>query len=213
MTFLRCIVLLQLATTLALGQPVHHRDPAGLPKQPEALVRSLFMGVVARHPLGIPSGANREVFEPYLSKALVRKIKLARSCQDDWVRQSQGRMLTNQVPEKSPVAWAETGFFSGANELSEPLSFRIERTKLQKDGSFLVYVNLRGGAPPEKPWNWEVAVRVLKEDEYPVIDGVIYLKGQEVDIEYRLSQLLVEGCDGPRWVGFGDKRNDQKLQK
>jgi hypothetical protein len=36
-----------------------------------------------------------------------------------------------------------------------------------------------------------------------MIDDVIYLKGEEVSNEYRLSKILTEGCEGSRWVGYG----------
>jgi hypothetical protein len=42
-----------------------------------------------------------------------------------------------------------------------------------------------------------------EEDKRPMIDDVIYLKGEEVSNEYRLSKILTEGCEGSRWVGYG----------
>lgn len=188
------VLLLQLATVFALGQST--QQPR-LPKQPDAMVQSLYGQVVARHPVGILDGADKSIFTPYLSKSLLHKIDLANACSRDWVRQNQGRIL------KAPFGWSESGLFSGANERTDPLTFQIERTELEKDGSSLVYVRLGGGTPPDKPWTWEVAVRVVKENEHPVVDDVIYLKDKDQDFEYRLSESLVDGCDGPRWVGEG----------
>jgi hypothetical protein len=88
------------------------------------------------------------------------------------------------------------GLFSGDEELSEPSSFRIERTESNRDGSFRVYVQLTESAPNEKPWSWNVAIQVAVEEKGPVIDDVVYLRGAEVRTEYRLSELLTEGCDG-----------------
>jgi hypothetical protein len=200
MNHLRCTVFLLLAPAWALGQPDHPSRPAGLPEEPGMLVQSLYRQVVARHPVGIPRGANRKIFEPYLSKTLLHEIELARSCADDWSRQNRGRIL------KAPFAWEESGLFSGANERTDPLTFQVERTELQKDGSSLVNVKLGGGAPPEKPWIWEVAARVVRENERPVIDDVTYLKGGELDTESRLTEVLAKGCNGSRWVGDRDAK-------
>ena len=192
---------------MALSQPVHASRPTSPSKQPDALVESLYRQVVARHPSGIPSGANWIVFAPYLSTTLRQKIDLTRSCQDDWFGQNHGQMV------KAPFAWDEAGFFSGANERTGPVSFKIERTESNNDGSFLVFVSLRGGVPPEKPWKWKVAACVVKENERLLIGDVIYLKDEDLDAEYRLSDLLMEGCKGGRWIGFADKPMEQKEQK
>jgi hypothetical protein len=167
------------------------------------MVQSLYQKVVARQPLGLPTGDNWAVFGPYLSKALFQRIELDRSCQSDWVRQTQGRMV------KAPFAWGETGLFSGGADLSEPSRFQIEKTERTQDGSVYVYVKLSRGAPHEKPWNWDVAVRVVEEGN-PVVDDVIYLKCKEVQAEYRLSEILVQGCDGSRWVGYVKQQSQPK---
>jgi hypothetical protein len=192
MNRLFCILFLQLVALSIFGRSVHQERPNG---PPDVVVQSLYRRVIARHPLGIPYGENWKVFAPYFSKGLLRRISLARSCQSDWVRQNRGRLV------KEPFAWGETGFFSGDEELSEPSSFQIEKTESNQDGSFRVYVKLTESASNEKPWNWEVAVQVTMEERHPVIDDVVYLKGQEVRTEYRLSDILTEGCDGSRWIG------------
>jgi hypothetical protein len=190
------VFLLLLVAVLMFGQLGFTGQQPSLPDQPDALVQSFYRQVVARHPLGIPSGPNWKVFAPYLSKTLLHGIDLARSCQDDWVSQNEGRMV------KEPFAWGEAGLFSGANELAYPLTFKIERTESKNDGLSLVYVKLIGGSPPETPWTWEVAVRLVKEHDRPAIEDVIYLKGEEIGVEYRLSEVLVRGCNGGRWVGL-----------
>jgi hypothetical protein len=206
MTLLRCIIFLQVATTLALGQPARQNKPASLPKEPKAIVRSLYNEVVARHPVGIPGGADMKIFAPYLSKALLHRIDLALACSDDWDRQ-------NPDPNsKPPQAWLESGLFSGDDEQASPRVFDIERTQSEKDGSFRVYVRLTWG-PPERPWIWRVAAIVLRENSHFAVDDVIYLKDESRDIESRLSEYLSAGCDGPRWVGHGDQRNDPKQQR
>lgn len=199
MNLLRTIAFQGLAATVALSQPAPPSRPTSPPKQPAALVESLYRQVVARHPYSIPSGANWRIFAPYLSTKLRQEIDLTRSCQEDWYRQNDGQMV------KAPFAWGEAGLFSGANERTAPKSFKIERSESNSDRSFLVLVSLRGYVPLEKPENWRVAVRVVKESERLLVDDVIYLKDDESDVEYRLSDVLKKGCNGRRWIGFGDQ--------
>ena len=207
MNLLRCIILLQFTTTLALGQSAHQSRPLSLPKQPEALVRSLYHEVVAHHPIGIPEGADMKIFAPYLSKTLLHRIDLAVACGKDWDRQFPNPHL------KPPFAWLESGLFSGDDEQAEPRAFHIERTQSEKDGSFRVHVRLTWGAPAEKPWIWRVAAIVLRENGHYVLDDIIYLKDDNREVESRLSEYLSAGCDGPRWVGYGERRDDLKQQR
>ncbi len=204
MSLLRCIILLPIATALALGQPAQQSQPANPPRTPEALVQSLYRQVLARHPVGILYDGDKRIFAPYLSKSLLRTIDLASACSRDWVRQNQGRIL------KAPFGWSESGLFSGANERTDPLTFQIERTETEKDGSVQVHVKLSGGHTPEKPWIWQVAALVVREDGHFVIDDVIYLKDKELPVESRLRDVLAKGCDGPRWVGYDDRKADTK---
>jgi len=39
------------------------------------------------------------------------------------------------------------------------------------------------------------------------------LKDETMDAELRLSEVLSAGCDGARWVGYGEQGNDLKQQK
>lgn len=194
MSRLMRFLLLQLFVISVFGQAVANAQSGGISSQSTAMVQSLYRQVIARHPLGIPSGENWKVFRPFLSRDLIRRITLARSCQNDWVRQNQGKMI------KEPFAWGETGFFSGAEELSEPSSFQVQRTEANHDGSFRVYVNLTESPPNHKAWSWDVALRVKIEKKRPMIDDVIYLKGNDVPTEYRLSEILSEGCNGSHWI-------------
>src|SRR5437867_2618501 len=127
MNLLRFLLLLQLTTPLALGQAAGNSKPASLPNQPEALVRSLYTEVVARHPLGSPGGANIKAFAPYLSKALLHRIDINVASQNDWDRQ-------NPDPNSKPP-FLEFGLFSGDDLRAEPQAFHIERVQAEKDGS------------------------------------------------------------------------------
>jgi hypothetical protein len=168
-------------------------------KQPEAFVRDFYRLVVALHPVSIPDKAEMKVFAPYLSKELRNKIDVARACSDDWDRQHPAPPIL-----KPPFGWLESGLFSGGNEKASPRLFHVERTQLEKDGSFRVYVRLTWGLH-ERPWIWHVAAIVVRDKSGFVIDDVIYLKDEPYDIEMRLSEALAEGCNGPRWVGDSDK--------
>ena len=127
MTFLRFITLLQLITALALGQLVYSDEAPGVPKQAEAVVRSLYTEVIARHPVGIPRDADMKAVAPYLSKNLLRRIDLALACEDDYHRQHQN------PKEKPGIEWFEFGLFTGGNEKVSPTAFDVERTQSEKD--------------------------------------------------------------------------------
>jgi hypothetical protein len=197
MNLLRCIFLLQFAMTLALGQAAQESGLPNLPNQPEALVRSLYTEVVARHPIGIPQEADMKIFTPYLSKVLLHRIDLFQACYADWLRQ-------NPDPNtKHPFGVFESGLFSGADERSEVQAFQIERTQSRKDGSFRVYVRLTYDDPPGHPQTWRVAVIVVRENGHYFIDDVIYLADKELHVESRLSDGLSNQCKGPHWGGDG----------
>jgi hypothetical protein len=201
MSPLRCIILLQFTTTLALGQPAQQNKPPSVPGQPEAMVRSLYREVVARHPVGIPGDGDMKIFSQYLSKALLHRIDLAIACSADEARQHPDPHL------KPEIAWLEAGLFSGDDEQASPGTFHIERTHSEKNGSFRVYVRLTWGAAAS-PWIWRVAAIVMWENSHFVVDDVIYLKDENRDVESRLSEYLSAGCDGPRWVGRCKPPND-----
>jgi hypothetical protein len=200
MKHLRCIILLQFLTVLALGQPAHQNQAQILPDGSVALVRSLYTQVVAHHPIGIPKGENVKIIAPYLSKALLHRIDLATACEADFFRQ-------NPKPDLKPAfEWLELGLFSGDEEQASPTGFQIERKKIEKDGTVRVYVQLTyNETPPYSPWIWHVAAVVIQESGHYVVDDVIYLKEEGRSTEARLSERLAAGCDGPRWVGFGNK--------
>jgi hypothetical protein len=204
MTPLRCIILLQFTTMLALGQLAHQSKPPSVPEQPEAMVQSLYNEVVARHPVGIPRDADMKALAPYLSKSLLHRIDSALACESDYYRQHQN------PNEKPQIEWLEFGLFTGGNEKVSPRAFDVERTQSEKDGSFRVYVRLTWGSP-SKPWIWRVVAVVVQEGGHFVVDDVIFLKDENLDdVESRLSETLASGCDGPRWVGFGKQRDKLK---
>jgi len=203
MNLLRFSILLQFTSALAMGQLAPQSKSADVPNQPVVLVQSLYTQVVARHPLGIPDGANEKIFMPYLSKALHHRIDLFIACNADFFRQHP------QPDLKGPSGIWEDDIFSGGEDQAEPRSFHIEKTQSEKDGSIRVFVRLTWG-PHERPWIWRVAAVLTQEDDHYVVDDVIYLKDSEhrgpEAVDSRLSEHLSEGCDGPRWVGKATSR-------
>ena len=166
MNFLRCTCALSFAATLALGQTAQPSKPTSQPEQPEVLVRSLYTEALARHPHGVLVGADMKVFTPYLSKALLRRIEIARSCSVD---------TDQQIPDLR--LRAALGLFTG--ESADPQSFQIERTQSESDGSRRVYVKLTWNKPTERPRMRRVAAVVLRENGHHVIDDVIYINDND----------------------------------
>ena len=84
---------------------------------------------------------------------------------------------------------------------------------MEKDGYIRVVVRLSRTYPEGDSSIWRVAVILVRENGYLALDDVVYLKDKELKVEYRLSDALSAGCDGPRWVGFGDQRKGKTQQK
>jgi hypothetical protein len=192
---LRYIGLLPLITALAWGRAVGQGNSTAQTNRPDAFVSRFYKQVVARHPIGLPTGADKKFFESYLSKSLIRRFDLDIKCVVDWKRQNPDPNL------KPPFALVENGLFSGSSEEAEPKAFHIERTQFGKDGSSRVYVKLTWSDPANKPFSWYVAVVVISENGRVAVDDVFYLKNKTGDIESSLSKELSFGCDGARWVG------------
>jgi hypothetical protein len=207
-TILRCIIPLLFATTTALGQLAQHSKQPSVPKEPGAVVRSLYSEVVARHPVGIPKDADMKTFAPYLSKSLLHRIDLAHACEDNYYRRHQN------PNEKPQIEWLEFGLFTGGMENVAPGAFHVLATESEKNDSFRVYVELiiMYGLPANpEPSVWYVAAIVVRENGQFVVDDVIFLKDYStLENEFRLSEVLRAGCKGPRWVGHGKPPNDLK---
>ena len=204
MTLLQRIMVVQFATILALVQNAQGSKRPKIPEQPEVLVQSLYNEVIARHPVGIPGSADMKTFAPYLSKSLLRRIDLARACEDNYYRQHQN---PNEKPE---IEWLEFGLFTGGNEKVSPRAFQVETAQSDKDGSYRVYVRLTWG-PPSKPWIWRVTAIVVREDDHFVVDEIVFMKDEKtLEDESRLTEILAAGCDGARWIGYKDQRSDPK---
>ena len=198
MSIVRCVAFLFLIPLLDHGQTPQEHHQVDLSSQAEVPVRRLYQQLVSRPIGGIPTPKRMKQLSPYLSSSLIHRIIQTRACRDDWFR------LHPKNDEKAPSTWTEFGLLSGFDDRGHPRAFQIEKTESEDDGSFRVYVRLTEG-PPEKPWNWRVAVIVTREGGRYVIDDVIFLKDEDIDTETRLSGILMSGCDGPRWVGYNNR--------
>lgn len=170
-----------------------------LPSDPAALAQGLNQQVVARKPLDIPSGEDWKAFAPYLGKTLMKRIDDYSACMDDQERRFG-------APDLKPPGLIEDGIFSGGDEEAEPRSFQVERVVQRKDGSVRVYVRFRWEEPPDKPDYWRVADVFLQEDRRYLLEDVIFLGHKNDPEDVRLSKLLAEGCNGPRWAGYRNKK-------
>jgi hypothetical protein len=195
MNRIRYVLFYTLMTAMAWGQGALQGKSSALPNRPDAVVDSLYQQVVARHPLGIPYGADMKVFAPLLSKGLLHRFELSNACFDDWERQHQ------DSSSKPSIGLIENGIFSGGDVKAEPKSFQIDRTASKKDGSSRVYVRLTWGDPPDKPLTWYVAAVVVHENGRSVVDDVLYLKDKDGEVQSSLSKDLSPGCVGAHWVG------------
>jgi hypothetical protein len=198
MMTIRYLAVLFLITSLGHGQLPPEHDQVGLSRQAEVTVRRFYQQLISDPVEGIPTSKEMKVVSPYLSGLLIHRIEQAGACRDDWFR------LHPKNDEKAPSTWFEFGLFSGPDDRGFPWAFRIERLESKDNGSFRAYVRLTEG-PREKPWDWEVAAIVIRESGRFVINDVVFLKDKDFDTESRLSEILQRGCDGPHWVGYGNK--------
>ena len=199
MNLLRIIVPLQFATALTLAQTATQSKPVSPPNRPRALVQSLYTQVIARHPRDIPQGEDWTIFRPYFSKRLLHRIDLAKACSADWDRSNPDPHLKAEMTYE---------IFSG-QEGAELLSFKIEKTRPEGDGSSRVYVRLTDGKPPDRSFSWRIAAVVVKENGRFVVDDVIYINdadyrgtGEIKPPNRRLTGYLSAGCNGAHWVGY-----------
>ena len=162
--------------------------------RPETTVKSLYREVLVRAPSGLLRGADIQIFAPYLSKSLRRKIDLAEACERDWAHQKRDQVV------KAPFAWSEFGMFSGANERTSPGRFHIESISKAGDGSFQIVVGLTY-RPVDGSGAWNVTDHVIYEDGRYVVDDVLFPKDGPEESSTLIGRLS-EGCEGPHWVGL-----------
>jgi hypothetical protein len=167
--------------------------------QPAVVVQKLYDAVVTHHPLGVPYGASKTAIWPLLSTRLITAFETRNACDRDWDR----RHRNANPPLKAPVFY-EDGLFSGSNERGEINGAVVDSTKVQQDGSYLVYVKVwsyfDGGDLPlrtGKKYRWHVAARVISEDGRFVVDDILGFKGVfDYDRAVYMSKMITIGCRG-----------------
>jgi hypothetical protein len=209
----RLVVLLQVAALAATVQRGYTGKEV-VSSGPAAVVRQLYDQVVMSHPLGIPHGNDKAALWPLLSKRLIRQLDTALACEDDYDRQQAGHDPYPNDPDhhlppvilKPEFGWLESGLFSGENEMALPAVVDVERTRLQKNGAFRVYVRFMykeydRASDREKTFHWHGAAVVISEDRRFLVDDILLFKEESTKIESRLSRRF-RGCNGPRWIGY-----------
>lgn len=171
------------------------------------VVGHLYDEVVAHHPIGVPDGAEMTAIAPFVSKRLNQQLEAAKACEKDYFRKQ------HQTVDSAPKpTWLQSGLFSGDGSRALPASAFPVRDGLQKDGSFLVYVNLfaqaidlgnglkgGSGAPGGA---YRVAAKVISENGQFVVDDVRLFDGPSADGPSHLLSEAFPGCKGPSWVGL-----------
>lgn len=161
-------------------------------------VNDLYAQIVQRHPIGIPTGADKTALWPFLSQSLIQKLETAQACQADYLRQ-------HPHPDAAPKpAWLNTGIFVGNSKRALPLSAYAVHKEPGKDGSYnvtvsLTYVKLPGFVPDEA--RWAVVATVIPEDNRFVVDDVRLFDGLDTEGASHMLTGILAGCDGTHWTG------------
>lgn len=84
-------------------------------------VSDLYEKIVARHPIGIPQGADKAALWPFLSRRLTQQLETVQACHDDYFRQ-QPKAGTISKP-----AWMTSDLFSGEEDRAALCKYRSQR--------------------------------------------------------------------------------------
>lgn len=175
-------------------------------------VTDLYEQVVARHPIGIPTGADKTALWSFLSRRLTQQLENAQACQDDYSRQHPG----GGVGPKP--AWINGGIFVGDGKRAAPRFINTGSKEPQKDGSYRVSmvaverndpgtdesIVVGGGirafrvAPGGQ---WLIVATVIPENDRFVVDDVRIFDGDSPDSPSHLLSETFAGCDGIHWTG------------
>jgi hypothetical protein len=163
-------------------------------------VNDLYQRIVARHPIGIPTGEDEAALRPLLSKRLIQQLETAQGCQEDYFRQHP------KADAGPKPAWLDKGIFTGYSKRALPLSASATQKELQKDGSFavsvqLTYVKLPGFVPDEA--GWDLIAKVILENNRFVVDDVRLFDGLYTEGPSHLLSETFTGCNGSYWTGEG----------
>jgi hypothetical protein len=170
-------------------KPVSVRNDA----PPSALeaVRVFYTDITEFHSSGIPSGRVKKSLWPLMSNRLAQEIDGLGACEKDYFRRYGEILRVHTI--KAAIPWGEAGLFTGPNDASTPLAFRILGSRSVGDNRVDVLLAFK------EDWGEsEGDVTVVLENGRWVIDD--YVAMYENDDLSRLSAGYSECKDG-RWVG------------
>jgi len=170
-------------------KPVPVRNDA----PPSALetARLFYIAITKFHSSGIPSGRVKKALLPLMSKRLAQQIDGLAACDKDYFRR-YGKILRDHVI-KAAIPWGEAGLFTGPNDASTPLAFRILGSRSVGDNRVDILLAFK------EDWGESDGdVTVILENGRWVIDD--YVAMYENDELSRLSAGY-SSCKDGRWVG------------
>jgi hypothetical protein len=170
-------------------KPVPVRNDA----PPSALeaVRVFYTDITKFHSSGILPGRVRKSLWPLMSNRLAQEIDGLGACEKDYFRRYGEILRVHTI--KAAIPWGESGLFTGPNDASTPLAFRILGCRSVGDNRVDVLLAFK------EDWGEsEGDVTVVLEKGRWVIDD--YVAMYENDELSRLSAGYSECKDG-RWVG------------
>ena len=152
----------------------------------------LFYTYITRFPqLGIPSGREKEVLLPLLSKRLANQLDSLEACNEDYYRR-YGEILRAKT-YKPATPWLEEGLFTGSDDAATPRTFRILGSRAIGDNRVDVLIAFK-----EEWGEPEGDVTAVLENKRWVIDDYVTMYGN--DQLLRLSAGYSQCKDG-QWVG------------
>lgn len=174
-------------------------------------VTDFFQQVVARHPIGIPTGADKSALWPFLSRRLIQQLETTQACQDDYSRQYP---IGGTDPKP---AWINSGIFTGDGKHAAPSFINIGGNDAQKDGSYRVSMYaiersstgkndsiIAGGMRAyrvEPNAEWRIVATVVPENDRFVVDDVRIFDRDSTDGPSHLLSETFAGCNGAHWTG------------
>jgi hypothetical protein len=170
-------------------KPVRVRNDA----PPSALeaIRVFYTEITKFHSSGIPSGRQRKSLWPLMSNRLAQEIDGLGACEKDYFRRYGEILRVHTI--KAAIPWGEAGLFTGPNDASTPLGFRILGSRFVGDNRVDVLLAFK------EDWGEsEGDVTVVLENGRWVIDD--YVAMYENDELSRLSAGY-SSCKDGRWVG------------
>lgn len=177
---------------------------------PTDTVLMFYREIVKRHPLGIPTGDDKRVLSPFLSRRLIQTLAALKDCEDDYYegnRRLHAGLELGQL--KSSIPWMEYGLFSGGDEMASPAEVAVSRVTPVDESKFHVHVRFTYrdtfetyGRPPDdsNTFEWVGVVVVVRDRDHYVIDDFLPVDRDTGEVEPGLSEAFPECSDG-RWVG------------